>query len=51
MLSHQKIAENIYKITYETGIIVIVNYNNEEFIIEERVVPGKSYKLINGTEG
>lgn len=40
---HQKLAEGIYKTTYEGGQELIVNYNDKDFIYQNQTVQKKSF--------
>lgn len=46
--NHEKLAENVYRTTFENGVQVIVNYNNEAVNIQGMVIEGKGYKVLKG---
>lgn len=45
---HEKLAENVYRTTFENGTQVIVNYNSESVNIEGIVIDAKGYKVLKG---
>lgn len=48
IVKHEKIADRVYKTTYENGSSIIVNYNEEEVTIGGMTIQGVSYKYVKG---
>lgn len=48
IVNHEKLAENVYRTTFENGVQVIVNYNSEAVNIQGTVIDGKGYKVLKG---
>lgn len=45
---HEILAEDVYKTTYENGVSVIVNYNQEPVTVEGLTIPAKGYQVQKG---
>lgn len=45
IISHTKLAEGVYKTTYENGKSVIVNYSNEDVTVEGETIAAEQYKI------
>lgn len=48
LVSHEKLGEEVYKSIFANGCEVIVNYNNEPFVVDEIEVKAMSYAIIKG---
>lgn len=48
--SHEKVAEGVYCLTYETGLKVYVNYNETEYETEDGSIAPKSWLIQKGEE-
>lgn len=48
IVNHEKLAENVYRTTFENGVQVIVNYNSEDVNIQGMTIEGKGYKVLKG---
>lgn len=46
IINHQELDYRVYKTTYENGLAIIVNYNNEPYEYNGYVIKGESYQLI-----
>lgn len=46
--NHEKLAQGVYKTTYENGKEVIVNYNYEDYDYEGTTVPQRDFVAIGG---
>jgi hypothetical protein len=45
---HERLADNVYKTSFEGGTEVLVNYNDRPVIINGVVIDGKGYKVFKG---
>ena len=48
MESHEKIAGNVFRVTYSNGAKMYVNYNDAPAVSEDVSIPGMDYVLIPG---
>jgi hypothetical protein len=48
IISHKQVEKNLYKIVYEGGYTVYVNYNENAVKFDDVTVNGKDCKLIGG---
>lgn len=48
MIGHEKLAEGVFKTTYENGISIIVNYNNSDYIKGSIRVKANGYSVQKG---
>ncbi|QVK18405.1 hypothetical protein KHQ81_01425 [Mycoplasmatota bacterium] len=46
IISHHIVHEGLVEVTYDNGIIIIVNYNNQEMNYLGKVIEGKNYIVI-----
>lgn len=46
MTSHEEIADNVYKVTYENGYTVYVNYNKDKVTVDGETVEAEAYKVV-----
>ncbi|GAF63858.1 hypothetical protein BTS2_0750 [Bacillus sp. TS-2] len=51
MVEHQKVLEQVYKVTYENGVTVYVNYSNEEVMIDQVVISAKDFAVEERDDG
>ena len=49
ILNHQELQENVFQTTYQNGVRIIINYNQQTVKIEEHLLDGLDY-LILGSE-
>ncbi len=47
IIDHQNIEKNVYKTTFENGVSIVVNYNDNEIQINDVVVAGNSFIRID----
>lgn len=50
MTDHKKLADGVYVTSYEDGTRVYVNYNNEDYMIGDSLIPARDYKVERGME-
>ncbi len=43
--SHEEVEDNVYKVTYENGTIIYVNYNDEDVSVDGLTVEAMSYTI------
>ena len=46
MVSHEEVADNVYKVTYSSGCIVYVNYNKENVTVDGKTVEAEAYIVV-----
>lgn len=46
MVSHEEVAENVYKVTYDNGYVVYVNYNKENVTVDGETVEAEAYIVV-----
>lgn len=46
MTSHEEVADNVYKVTYENGYTVYVNYNKDKVTVDGETVEAEAYKVV-----
>lgn len=46
MVSHEEVAENVYKVTYDNGYAVYVNYNKENVTVDGETVEAEAYIVV-----
>ncbi len=49
MTGHEKLSNDLVRVTYSNGISIWVNYGNEDAVVDGITVPAKSYTLGGGT--
>lgn len=52
IVNHERLADNVYRTTYENGKQVIVNYNTEEYVCEELgvTIEARGYYVTGGAQ-
>lgn len=50
MTDHKKIADGVYVTSYEDGTRVYVNYNNEDYMYGNNLIPARDYKVERGID-
>ena len=48
IISHKAVADGVYRIEYENGCVIWVNYMNSEYISEDGAVAPKGYLVKGG---
>ncbi len=48
IIDHQKLADQVYQVTYEGGKKVIVNYNDNDVEIQGLKIKGNNYAVVGG---
>ena len=48
MIRHEKLAEDVVKVTYENGMSVIINYTEEAYTADGVTVPALDYAVTGG---
>ncbi len=48
IINHEQLADNVYRTTFENGMMIIVNYNAEPVQIGELEIAGKGYYRLEG---
>lgn len=48
MVKHEKLAENVYKVTYSNGTVITVNYGSTDFSADGQTVKAESYTVRKG---
>lgn len=48
IVDHEKIASNVYRTEYESGLAVIVNYNYNSFDYKGKTIPARDYIVEGG---
>jgi hypothetical protein len=48
IVKHEKISDNLYKVTYKDNSIIYVNYNEETVFIDNRSIEGMNYLIVDG---
>ena len=48
MISHQKVAENVYQVNYDNGIQLLFNYREEPAVIDGISIPAMDYIRLEG---
>jgi hypothetical protein len=46
MLSHEEIEEDVYKVTYDNGYTVYVNYRDESVTVDGQTIEAEAYKVV-----
>lgn len=46
IIDHRKLAENVFKVTFEEGKTIMVNYNREPVTVEGTTLAGESYHVL-----
>jgi hypothetical protein len=46
MISHEKLVDDVYKVTYENGTCIYVNYKAEPVTVEGNTVKAKDYLVV-----
>ncbi len=46
MVSHEEVAENVYKVTYDNGYTVYVNYNKEDVTVDGETIKPETYIVV-----
>lgn len=44
IVSHEKLAEGVNRVTYDNGVVIYVNYNQDAVTVDGVTVDGLSYK-------
>ena len=45
MIEHDRVQENVVKVTYSNGVIIYINYANTDEVIDGITIPAKNYVL------
>ncbi|MBR3764038.1 MAG: hypothetical protein IKK57_05735 [Clostridia bacterium] len=48
MMRHECVADGVYRVTYDNGCIVCVNYNDAEVLVDGLTVPAMDYIVVKG---
>ena len=48
IVKHEQLADGVFATTYENGMVIMVNYNDEPVRIGDRVIEGKGYYRLEG---
>ncbi|MEJ6950134.1 DUF5696 domain-containing protein [Natronospora cellulosivora (SeqCode)] len=48
IFSHERLMDRVYKTSYENGISILVNYNQEDVDYNGIIIPAVSYEVIRG---
>ena len=43
MIRHERVSDGVYKMTYESGAFIIVNYNDVSITVDGMTVPAQSF--------
>ena len=46
IINHQKIESEVYKVTYEDGTEIVVNYNKDSIIYGGKTIEGKDFTIV-----
>lgn len=46
IVEHEKVADSVFRTTYESGVSVIVNYGASDAMVEGHVVPARGFLLV-----
>lgn len=48
MQAHEKLAPDVYRVTYENGAVALVNYTDSAVQAGDVTVPAKGYRIVEG---
>ncbi len=48
MQTHEKLAPEVYRVTYENGAAVLINYTDSDVQAGDVTIPAKSYRIVEG---
>jgi hypothetical protein len=48
LVSHVRLSNNVYEVTYSSGLRIVINYNLSSVTVEGQVVFGMNYLILEG---
>ncbi len=48
LVSHERLANNVFEVTYSSGLRIVINYNLSNVTVEGQVVSGMDYLILEG---
>ncbi|MDO9628556.1 MAG: DUF5696 domain-containing protein, partial [Acholeplasmataceae bacterium] len=48
LVSHERLSNNVYEVTYSSGLRIVINYNLSNVTVEGQVVSGMNYLILEG---
>jgi hypothetical protein len=48
LVSHERLSNNVFEVSYSSGLRIVINYNRSNVIVEGQTVSGMDYLILEG---
>ncbi|HCZ24137.1 MAG TPA: hypothetical protein DHV05_04695 [Acholeplasmataceae bacterium] len=48
LINHERLANNVYRVTYSHGLVLVINYNLSPMTVNSITIPAMDYVVIGG---
>jgi hypothetical protein len=46
LIGHERLANNVYKVTYSHGLVIMINYNLSNVVVDTKAIGAMSYRIL-----